>query len=163
MSTNVRYIISAPREADYLDFPEPEEGEDPLPNLPATPIAELRKSAYESRRKAVETQRSGERLIYSIMWGKMSKASQSRVREEAAFDEAYQTLDCVQLWAFTRRKQLTHAFGDRDPMAVVNTQAQQARYFPMKQNEKEPISAFKTRFDHQIKKRQKWKRKASRV
>ena len=36
-------------------------------------------------------------------------------------------------------------------MAVVSTQAQEARYFSMKQNEKEPISAFKTRFDHQIK------------
>ena len=68
MSTNVRYVIPAPREADYLDFPEPEEGEDPLPNLLTT--------------------------------------------------------------------------GSR------NTQAQKARYFPMKQNEKEPISAFKRRFDH---------------
>ena len=36
MSTNVRYVIPAPREADYLDFPEREEGEDPLPNLPTT-------------------------------------------------------------------------------------------------------------------------------
>ena len=151
MSTNVRYVIPAPREADYIDFPEPEEGEDPLPNLPATLVAELRKSAYESRRKAVETQRSDERLIYGIMWGKMSEASQSRVREEAAFNEAYQTLDCVQLWTLIRRTHLTHAFGDGDPMAVVNTQAQEARYFSMKQNEKEPISAFKTRFDHQIK------------
>ena len=69
MSTNVRYVIPAPREADYLE--EPEEGEDPLPNLLTT--------------------------------------------------------------------------GSR------NTQAQKARYFPMKQNEKEPISAFKRRFDHQIK------------
>ena len=81
----------------------------------------------------------------------MSEASQSRVREEAAFNEAYQTLDCVQLWTLIRRTHLTHAFGDGDPMAVVNTQAQEARYFSMKQNEKEPISAFKTRFDHQIK------------
>ena len=119
MSTNVRYVIPAPREADYLDFPKPEKGEDPLQNLPATLIAELRKSSYESRRKAVETQRSSERLIYSILRGKMSEASQSRVREEAAFDEAYQTLDCVQLWAFIRRKHLTLAFGDGDPMAVV--------------------------------------------
>ena len=47
MSTNMPYVIPAPREADYLDFPEPEEREDPLPNLPTTGSREHSSPASE--------------------------------------------------------------------------------------------------------------------
>ena len=51
----------------------------------------------------------------------------------------------------TRRTHLTHVFGDDDPMREVNVQDQEQRYASLRQGEKEYISAFKLRFDNQLK------------
>jgi Zinc knuckle len=78
-------------------------------------------------------------------------ASQSRVREEEDFEEAYMTLDSVKLWELIRRIHLTHIFGDGDPMREVNVQEQETRFAALRQGEREYISTFKLRFDNQVK------------
>jgi hypothetical protein len=61
-------------------------------------VLKLREGAYEGRRKAMDIQKSNERTVWPLMWQRMSLASQSRVREEEDFEEAYLALDCVKLW-----------------------------------------------------------------
>ena len=58
----------------------------------------------------------------------MSPASQSKVKEEADFEDAYLHLDCVRLWIFIRRTHLTHILRDGDQMRVVNMQDQEIGY-----------------------------------
>jgi hypothetical protein len=77
----------------------------------------------------------------------MSAGSQSKVREEPDFEEAFLNVDCVRLWNFIRRTHLTHVFGDGDQMRIVNIQEQEARYSELKQGDREFISTFKTRFN----------------
>jgi hypothetical protein len=81
----------------------------------------------------------------------MSLASQSRVREEEDFEEAYLALDCVKLWELIRRTHLTHIYGVEDPMKEMNILEQETRFAALKQGEREYISAFKQRFDNQVK------------
>ena len=76
LQTNVRYVQPIPVEADYL--PQAEEGGQPLA---AALTAKLREGAYEGRRRAVAQQKSDEQKIWSLMWGKMSPASQGKVQE----------------------------------------------------------------------------------
>jgi Zinc knuckle len=80
----------------------------------------------------------------------MSAASQSKVREDPDFEDAFLHLDCIRLWNFIRRSHLTHIFGNSDPMREVNIGEQEARYAALKQGEREYLSTFKTRFDSQI-------------
>ena len=114
-------------------------------------ISKLREGAYESRRKAIQTVKDDERKIWPMMWVRMSPASQCRVREEEDFEDARLNLDCVRLWTFIRETHLTHIFGVGDPQKEVNALEQQIRFAGMKQGEREYISTFKTRFDHQVK------------
>ena len=102
------------------------------------------------RKKDLKEQRENERTIYPMMWKRMSLGSQSRVREEEEYRQAYDTLDCVLLWALIRRTHLTHIFGDADPMREVNIQDQETKYAALRQGEREYITVFKTRFDEQI-------------
>ena len=81
----------------------------------------------------------------------MSLASQSRVKEEEDYEEAYLALDCVTLWELIRRTHLTHIFGDGDPMREVNVLEQETRFAALRQGEREYISTFKSRFDNQTK------------
>ena len=53
------------------------------------------------------------------MWGKMSRASQSKVQESEGYEAALLQRDCVQLWEFVRRTHLTHIYSDRDPMVQI--------------------------------------------
>ena len=114
-------------------------------------IVKLREGAYEGRRKAMETQKSNERTVWPMMWKRMSLASQSRVKEEEDYEEAYLALDCVTLWELIRRTHLTHIFGDGDPMREVNILEQETRFAALRQGEREYISTFKSRFDNQTK------------
>jgi hypothetical protein len=75
----------------------------------------------------------------------MSLASQSRVREEEDFEEAYLALDCVKLWESIRRTHLTHIYGVEDPMKEMNILKQETRFAALKQGEREYISTFKQR------------------
>ena len=114
-------------------------------------ISKLREGAYEGRRKAMEIQKSNERTVWPMMWTRMSQASQSRVKEEEEYEEAYMALDCVKLWSFIRRTHLTHIFGDGDPMREVNILEQETRFAALRQGDREYISTFKQRFDNQVK------------
>ena len=79
LQTNERYVPPLPREEDYLPiFPPTPEGV-AAPALPAALIAKLLEGAFEGRRKAVAQQKADQQKIWSIMWGKMSPASQSKV------------------------------------------------------------------------------------
>jgi Zinc knuckle len=151
LTTNERYVIPIPREADYIPIlPDVEEGEAPHAPLTQALQTKLREGAFEGRRKAVEKQKSDERMIWPLMWKLMSAASQSKVREDPDFEDAFLHLDCIRLWNFIRRSHLTHIFGNSDPMREVNIGEQEARYAALKQGEREYLSTFKTRFDSQI-------------
>ena len=81
----------------------------------------------------------------------MSPASQSKVKEDPDFDNAYFHLDCVRLWGFIRRSHLTHIYWDGDPMRELNMQEQENKYSDLRQEDREYISTFKARFDNQQK------------
>ena len=83
-------------------------------------ILKLREGAFEARRKAMETQRANERTAWARIWRKMSLPSQSRVREEADFEEAYMTLDSVKLWELIRRTHLSHRVSISEDMSDVS-------------------------------------------
>ena len=126
LSTNVRYVHPIPLEADYVpQLPVPAEGEPAIPPLTAALITKLREGAFEGRRKAVEKQRNDEMTIWPFMWSRMSPASQSKVKENPDFENAYLHLDCVRLWDFIRRSHLTHIYGEGDPMRELNIQEQE--------------------------------------
>lgn len=152
LTTNTRYVPPMPRDVDYApQMPEPLPGEAAHPPLTAVIIGKLRENAFEGRRREMAKQRADERTIWPMMWCKMSAASQSKVREDPQFEDAYLNLDCIRLWDFIRRSHLTHVFGDADPMREVNIQDQEQRYSALRQGEKEYITTFKLRFDNQLK------------
>ena len=80
----------------------------------------------------------------------MSLLSQSRVREEEHFKTAYDTLDCVMLWALIRRTHLTHMYGGDETLQEYNQHEQESEYGSMRQGEREHIVTFKNRFDEQV-------------
>ena len=147
---NERYIPPFPVEADYT--PQPPVGANGVPAAAFTPafLNKLREDCYTGRRKEVTQQRLDEMKIWSMMWSRMSPASQSKVREEEGFDAAELARDCVRLWEFIRRTHLTHIFGDGDPMMQLNIQEQECKYAALRQGDKEYISNFKLRFDSQV-------------
>ena len=110
----------------------------------------FREDDYIQRKKDLKAQKEHERTVYPMMWRRMSPASQSRVREEEDYEQAYLTLDCVLLWALIRKTHLTHIFGDTDPMNDVNMHEQESKYNSLRQGEREFISTFKVRFDEQV-------------
>ena len=85
------------------------------------------------------------------MWSRMSPASQSKVKENPDYENPHLNLDCVRLWGFIRRTHPTHVFGEGDPLREINIQEHENRYANLRQEEKEPISIFKSRFDNQQK------------
>ena len=129
LSTNTRYVPPFPREADCIpQILERLPGEAAQPPLTAAMIGKLRENAYEGRRREMAKQKMDERTIWPMMWAKMSAASQSKVRQDPQFEDAFLNLDCIRLWDFIRRSHLTHVFGDSDPMREVNIQDQEQKY-----------------------------------
>ena len=119
--------------------------------IPLAVLNKLREGAYEGRRRAVAQQKQDEQKIWSLMWGKMSAASQAKVQESDGYEEALLQRDCVLLWEFVRQTHLTHIYGDGDPMVQINIQEQESRYADLRQGEREFLSSFKLRFDNQVK------------
>lgn len=113
-------------------------------------MVKLRELAFEGRRKEIAQITKDQRLIFPMMWVRMSAASQSKVREDVLFKEAKQNLDCISLWDIIRRSHLTHTFGIGDPMRELNVSEQESRYANLKQGEREYVSTFKQRFDYQV-------------
>ena len=105
---------------------------------------------YIQRKRDIKIQYANERTMYPMMWKRMSLESQSRVREEDDYEEAYMTLDCVLLWTLIRKTHLTHMFCDGDPMQELNQHLQESKYTSMRQGERELITSFKLRFDEQV-------------
>jgi Zinc knuckle len=148
-------------ENEYFDADEDNEDEEeeqpeavPAPVLPeATQVAlinKLREGAYEARRKRQEAALLGLRKMWSKTWVRMSPQSQSKVREEPGFERAYLELDSIKLWTYIRKSHLTHIFGEDDEMSAANIHDQASRYHNLRQGDKEYISEFKIRFDHQV-------------
>ena len=113
-------------------------------------IRRLRANAFESRRKAVETQKVDEQKLFALIWSRMSSGSKSKVREEPGFEDARLRLDSVKLWEYIRRSHLTHIYGEDDSMRAVNIHEQTLRYNYLRQGDREVIGDFKTRFDNQV-------------
>jgi hypothetical protein len=99
----------------------------------------------------MDIRKSNERTVWPLMWKRMSLASQSRVRKEVDFEEAYLALDCVKLSELIRRIHLTHIYGVEDPMKEMNILEQETRFSALKQGEREYFSTFKQRFGNQVK------------
>ena len=152
LQTNERYVPPTPREEDYLPIfqPTPEGGVAPAAMSVAL-IAKLREGAYDGRRKAIAQQKADEQKVWSIMWTKMSPASQSKIQEMDNFEQACLYRDCVQLWGFVHRTHLTHIYGEGDPMTQVNVQEAENRYNALRQMDRELVSSFKLRFDNKVK------------
>ena len=150
LTTNVRYVPPLPREEDYT-FVYPN-GENDLPAVVMSPalLADMKKDCFNGRRRRIEQQKIDEAKIWSLMWIQMSPPSQSKVKEEEAYENAAVIGDCVVLWDLIRRTHLTHIFGAQDPMMKLNKREQSSRYNALKQGEREYIASFKTRFDAQV-------------
>lgn len=100
-----------PREQDYVPVNPPlAEGEAPYPPVTAASILKLGDNSREGRRRKIDKQYKNERSIYSLMWAKMSIASQKKVAEEAGFREVHVNLDSVRLWEFIRSTHFTHTY-----------------------------------------------------
>ena len=112
--------------------------------------AKLREDDYIQRKRDLKAQKEHERTLYPMMWRRMSLASQTRVREEEEFHEAYMTLDCIMLWTLIRRTHLTHMFGDDDSLMEINQHRQESKYGSMRQGDRELLVTFKARFDEQV-------------
>ena len=140
-------------EDEEEDIGEPVPG--PEPGLPlATQLAlvkKLREGAYEARRKREEAAHLALRKMWAKTWVRMSPQSQSKVREEPGFDAACLNLDSIKLWTYIRKSHLTHIFGEDDEMSAANVHDQTMRYHNLRQGDREFISDFKVRFDHQVK------------
>jgi hypothetical protein len=78
--------------------------------------AKLRELAFEARRKEVAQITKDHKLIYPMLWVKLSAASQSKVREDPEFKTAKENLDCILLWEIIRKSHHTHTFEIGDPM-----------------------------------------------
>jgi hypothetical protein len=126
----------------------------PAPNVPEAAmqklINKLREGAFEARRKQQEAARLGLRKMWPKTWARMSPQSQSKVREEPGFERACLELDSIKLWTYVRKSHLTHIFGEADEMSAANIHDQSLRYHNLRQGDKEFISDFKIRFDHQV-------------
>ena len=149
-TTNVRYVPRFPREENYLIVYPAAEGDPPALAMPAALIADLKKDVFTGRQREMRQQKLDEKKIWSIMWMRMSSASQSKVKEEEGYEAANVEKDCVILWELIRRTHLTHIFGAADPMIRLNKREQSARYNALKQGDREFIASFKTRYDAQI-------------
>ena len=150
LTTDVRYVPPLPREEDFAVVYPVGEGAAPAVAISAALLADMKKDCFNNRRRRMEKQTEDEAKIWSVMWTRMSSASQSKVREQEGFQEACVLKDCVLLWEFIRRTHLTHIFGEEDPMMRLNKREQESRYTALKQGEREQLTAFKTRFDAQI-------------
>ena len=112
--------------------------------------AKLREEDYIQRKRDLKSQKENERTMYPMMWKRMSVASQTRIREEPNFREAYMTLDFIMLWTIIRKTHLTHLHGSDDLTMEINQQRLESKYGSMRQGEREFIVTFKNRFDEQV-------------
>ena len=80
----------------------------------------------------------------------MSPASQSKVREQAEFEVADVSKDCVMLWTMIKSTHLTNINGAQAPMVRLHKRDQMARYNPPRQGDREYVASFKIRYYAQV-------------
>ena len=176
LMTDVAYVNPLPHERDYNPFyVEPAEGPDeddedldedddeedeavaapvvaaPEPQITPALLAKLQEGAYDSRRKLILQQRLDLKTSFSFLIGYLSPESLAKLKEEPDWDETYLALDTIKLWRYIRRSHLTHIYANDDEMSTLNIHDQSLRYNNLRQGDRELISAFKTRFDNQVK------------
>ena len=184
LMTNVAYVNPMPHERDYNPYyvepteqgnsddgyytDDEEEGaaEADAPGTPApaaqapepliTPalLAKLMEGAFDSRRKLILQQRLDLKTSFSLLVGYLSPESLAKLKEEPDWEETYLSLDTITLWGYIRRSHLTHIYANDDEMSTLNIHDQSLRYNSLRQGDRELISAFKTRFDNQVKSNQ---------
>jgi hypothetical protein len=89
LTANVRHEYPIPREEDYLPvILVPEEGQPPIPPLPAALVSKLREFAFERRNKQIAQLVENGQKIFPMMWEICSPASQSKIREDPDFEDA---------------------------------------------------------------------------
>ena len=132
-TTDERYIIPFPTEANYnpayiAPVPPLAEDEDDqelaaelhaeavaahqaavaeLPVVSAAALAKFRDAALDRRSKEMYNQSLNEEKLFSLLWGRMSTASQSAVRQDPEFETARQDLDAVALWKLIKSSHLS--------------------------------------------------------
>jgi hypothetical protein len=78
LANNIRHEYPIPREEDYLPvLPAPEEGQPPIPPLPAAIVTKVREFAFERRNKQIaQLMKNGHKTL-PMMWEGCSPVSQS--------------------------------------------------------------------------------------
>jgi hypothetical protein len=114
-------------------------------------ISKLRGDVFVARRKREEASHMALRKLWGMTWSRMSPQSQSKVREDPGFERACLELNAIRLRTYIRRSHLTHIYGEDDEISAANIHDQALRYNNLRQGDKEYISDFKVRFDHQVK------------
>lgn len=114
-------------------------------------IAKMRENAFEARRRKVELQDLNLTKLWPFITGEMSLASLAKVKEFPEYAEAKKSRDVIKLWEFIRKSHLTHVYGEGDGMRAANINDQKLKFNNMRQGDREPTSAFKARYDNQIK------------
>ena len=78
-----------------------------LPVVSAATLAKIRDAALDRRSKEMYNQSLNEEKLFSLLWGRMSTASQSAVRQDPDFETARQDLDAVALWKLIKSSHLS--------------------------------------------------------
>ena len=91
-----------------------------LPVVTAAALAKFRDAALDRRSKEMYNQSLNEEKLFSLLWGRMSTASQSTVRQDPEFETARLNLDAVALWELIKASHLTHIYGEDDSLRSYN-------------------------------------------
>ena len=147
LTTDVRYVPPLPQDSDHVVTYPTGDG-DPAPvGMSAELKADLKKDAFTSRQREIRKQKEDEKKIYSVLWMRMSPVSQSKVREQAEFEVADVSKDCVVLWTMIKRTHLTNINGAQAPMVRLNKRDQMVRYNALRQGDREYVASFKIRYN----------------
>ena len=149
LTTDVRYEPPLPRVQDYSIAYPPGEGE--AVGVTTALAAKMKENYFNQRMKKIIQMRDDEAKIWSVMWLRMSQASQAKVQELPGYEAANLSKDCVLLWEMIRRTHLTHVYGEGDPLQLLNVKEQENRYEALRQDEREFLSNFQIRFESQVK------------
>lgn len=146
LTTNERFVPPVPREEDFTELDL--FGEEKLPVAPISTV--LLADMVGAERRRIEQQTIDEATIWTVMWLRMTRASQNKVMEEPGYEVAFNGKDCVILWELIRRTHLTHTYSARDQIMMLNRHDQELRYHALRQGDRELVHPFKARFDAQI-------------
>lgn len=143
LKTHQAYVIPPVVAADYT--PPAEEG---VPELSAAQLAGLRVDALTIRLKAVQSQVETNPKFYNAIYARIGKDSRLLIGGDADYAAADTASDPNLLLALARRTHFTHVGGAVNP-AKAREDLEQI-FNDLKQKPNEPVAAFKTEFDEQL-------------